>query len=91
MSTYRLCDVHRRTLNAYRRVHVIWVSQQNKSTKESHLMWIWSVQDVLTSRMNCQKRNWQLYKTDHNWQRTDIIQRTMKKVHWIIRQTLKHR
>ncbi len=54
-------------------------------------MWIWSVQDVLTSRMNCQKRNWQLYKTDYNWQRTDMIQRTMKKVHWIIRQTLKHR
>ncbi len=26
MSIYRLCDAHRRTLNAYRRIHVIWVS-----------------------------------------------------------------
>ena len=26
MSTHRLCDAYRRTLNAYRRVHVIWVS-----------------------------------------------------------------
>ncbi len=40
MSIYRLCDAHRRTLNAYRRVYVIWVSQQSKSTKESHLTWI---------------------------------------------------
>ncbi len=35
MSIYRLCDVHRRTLNAHRKVHVIWVSQQSESTKES--------------------------------------------------------
>ena len=40
MSIYRLCDAHRRTLNAYRKVYVIWVSQQSKSTKESHSMWI---------------------------------------------------
>ncbi len=37
---HELCDVHRRTLNAYRRIHVIWVSQQSKSTKESHSMQI---------------------------------------------------
>jgi len=81
MSIYRLCDAHRRMLNAYRRVHVIWVSQQSKSIKESHSTWIWSVWDVLISKMNCQKRNWWLYKTDHNWWRIDMIQRTMKKVH----------
>jgi len=90
MSIYRLCDAHRRTLNAHRRIHVIWVSQQSKNTKESHSMWIWSVWDVSTLKINCQKRNWWLYKTDHNWWRTDMIQRTIKKVHWIIRQTLKH-
>ncbi len=81
MSIYRLCDAHRRMLNAYRRVHVIWVSQQSKSIKESHSTWIWLVWDVLISKMNCQKRNWWLYKTDHNWWRIDMIQRTMKKVH----------
>ncbi len=37
MSIHRLCNVHRRMLNAYRRVHVIWVSQQSESIKESHL------------------------------------------------------
>ncbi len=91
MSIYRLCDAHRRMLNAHRRVHVTWVSQQSESTRESHSTQIWSVWDVLTSEMNCQKRNWWLYKTDHNWWRISMIQRTMKKVHWIIRQTLKHR
>ncbi len=34
MSIHRLCDAHRRTLNAHRRVYVIWVSQQSKSIKE---------------------------------------------------------
>ncbi len=53
MSTYRLCDAHRRMMNAHRRVYVIWVSQQSKSTKESYSMWIWSVWGVLTSEMNC--------------------------------------
>ena len=91
MSIYRLCNIHRRMLNAHRRIHVIWVSQQSKSTKESHSMQIWSVWGVLTFRMNCQKRNWWLYKINYNQWRTDIIQRTMKKVHWITRQTLKHR
>ncbi len=43
MSIYRLYDVYRKTLNAYRKVHVIWVSQQSKSTKESHSTWIQSV------------------------------------------------
>jgi len=36
MSIHRLCDAHRRTLNAHRRVYVIWVSQQSKSIKEFH-------------------------------------------------------
>ncbi len=36
MSIHRLCNVHRRTLNAHRKVHVIWVSQQSKSIKESY-------------------------------------------------------
>ncbi len=26
MSIYRLCNAHRKMLNAYRKVHVIWVS-----------------------------------------------------------------
>ncbi len=43
MSIYRLCDVYRKTLNAYRKIYVIWVSQQSKSTKESHSTWIQSV------------------------------------------------
>ncbi len=37
MSIYRLCNIHRRMLNAHRRIHVIWVSQQSKSIRESHL------------------------------------------------------
>ncbi len=36
MSIYRLCNAHRRTLNAHRKIYVIWVSQQSKSIKESH-------------------------------------------------------
>ncbi len=90
MPTYRLCNAHRRTLNAHRRVYVIWVSQQSESIKESHSMQIQTVWGVPTLRTNYQKRNWWLYKTDHNWWRTDMIQRTMKKVHWIIKWTLKH-
>ncbi len=66
MSIYRLCNAHRRMLNAHRRIYVIWVSQQSKSTKESHLTWIWSVWGILTLRTNCQKRNWWLYKIDYN-------------------------
>ncbi len=66
MSIYRLCDAHRRTLNVYRRIYVIWVSQQSKSIKESHSMQIWLVWGVLTLKTNHQKRNWQLYKTDYN-------------------------
>ena len=36
MSIYRLCNAHRRTLNAHRKIYVIWVSQQSESIKESH-------------------------------------------------------
>ncbi len=91
ISIHRLCNAHRRMLNAHRRIHVIWVSQQSESTRGSHSTQIWSVWDVLTLRTNCQKRNWWLHKTDHNQWRTDMVQRTMKKVHWITRWTLKHR
>ncbi len=43
MSTHRLCNAHRKTLNAHRKIHVTWVSQQSESTRESHSMWIQSV------------------------------------------------
>ncbi len=38
MSIHRLYNAHRRMLNAHRRVYVIWVSQQSKSIRESHLI-----------------------------------------------------
>ncbi len=38
MSIYRLCNAHRRMLNVYRKVYVIWVSQQSESIKESYSM-----------------------------------------------------